>query len=249
MTFCCRKPEDEILARRRPGVLQRRPRGFSATELLIVVAIVLIIGMLSFPVYRRLRLQSDTLYDLNTLRSYQRANMVYAAEHDGWYVPLMVLDVETITGLDYWYRNRQFRSYLGVPPDPSGSVSHYPPSFHSRRKKGFTSIYGWRGTDFSYNDDIHGGSSGRIQPVYQARASQIHRPSQTLAFASSCDWYIIMRLADSYTEKLDETTKGIKGAIAYRYGGKALVCYFDGSTALLSREEVVENRRLWYNDP
>lgn len=62
-------------------------RGFTLVELLVVVAIVAILASLLLPALGRARQQARSTECVNNLRQLYLANTMYAAEHDGFFVP------------------------------------------------------------------------------------------------------------------------------------------------------------------
>lgn len=223
---------------------------FSLLELLVCMVIVAIVAVFAFPAYRRVRLKTKALVSVRNVRNMQLANIRYSADHDGWYVPYAA-DYSPETGKwgDQWLRNKDFMAYLGIRSFPHG-VYDYPPEFLSplatiqRLPDGYGPIQ----FSYGYNVDIYGGSNLPPKPIHHVNAAQIVRPGNLLAFADSVDWWISIERASNYQPPNSggqETYQS--GSIAYRYGGRAAVVFFDGHAELLDRNAVVGNKLLWLN--
>jgi prepilin-type N-terminal cleavage/methylation domain-containing protein len=72
----------------------RRQRGLTLLETLVVIAIVGTLAALLFPVFGQINISKMQVLGLNTLKSLQQANLLYAADNDGWSVPVMKNDSE-----------------------------------------------------------------------------------------------------------------------------------------------------------
>lgn len=212
---------------------------FTLLELLIVTAIVAILVALLFPVYGRIRLTADLDASSQNVRNLQLGNQQYANDHNGAYVPLTNWDETGATGAS-WYSDPEFRQYFGL----SGKSTVWPLSMISPRSQAVNS-QGQRcmQRSYGYNDTTlrthvsWGTPNQRIQP----RVTKVANPSRTIAFADAVDWQITIDGADLYPNP--ETY--VASAIAYRYGGRAAVVFFDGHGGTVTRQEAVGNSLLW----
>ena len=212
------------------------PRGFTLTELLVTVAIVGILSVLVVALVGRGHDAANASRCLSNLRSLQMANIMYAADHHGQYVPDFVnssASPVSSSSQTKWHNNRAFVTMLGVNPAATASV----PSAL------LCPLHGSYSGSNGYGYNFTGLSGGTDTPgwVRGVRQTDIVRPAETLAFADSLDWQINSSHADKYAGSETATTQ----AIAYRHDNSACIAYWDGHVARLPRSQVVGNTKLW----
>ena len=95
----------------------RSKRGFTLIELLVVIAILALLLSVIMPALKKAKDMGKRLVCLSLIRSYGTANMVYAAEYDGKFVPFSQESISGHEG-DYgywderWPENMVYRNYL-----------------------------------------------------------------------------------------------------------------------------------------
>lgn len=73
--------------RARKSQARSRRDGFTLVELLVVIAIIAVLAAILLPALSRARAEARSVQCVNNLRQLYLANVMYAAEHDGCYVP------------------------------------------------------------------------------------------------------------------------------------------------------------------
>ncbi len=215
---------------------RHRISAFSLIEILACAAIVAVLAAVLFPTLQSARLSAQTAKNISNLRAIQSANIAYASDHDGRFVPSSSWDSEG-KGVN-WHENSEFRvNYLNISktgPWPDGRLSPLATLRNDDGKRRTDRSYG-------YNYESLGGTYGTPNTVRQAVAQRMGALSKTLAFADALDWQIKMMAANLYAGK----EEFLGSAIAYRYKGRAGVVFFDGHAEMLQRSDVVNNTELW----
>ncbi len=217
-----------------------QPRGFTIVELLTAIAIIAVLVAILIPVTNSVITNAGVSKNLANLRNLQAANMLYATNNDGLYVPVGTFD-GTGAYKNHWHRNPDFAPiYLEV-----SDVYAWPEELLSP-KAALRDIHGNLMIERSYGYNYTGlGSYGVPDTSRNATLNQVFQPAQTLAFADALDWQIQINGADKYKGVEEVGNPNNNSAIAYRYNDKAGVVYFDGHTELLSRDDVIGNVELW----
>ncbi len=217
-----------------------RSRGFSLVELLMVIAIIAILAAILIPVTSSIRKQGYVTHNLANLRALQAANILYAQENDGSFVPVGAFNENGSYG-SFWYQRDDFVvEYLEIPDPSDWPENRLSPLATQRNPAGELYIsrsYGYNFTEL--------GAYGVANTSRVATINTVADPAQTLAFADALDWQIQMSGANRYVSEEADVNVNQNNAIAYRYDGAAGVVYFDGHTAMLKRADVVDNEKLW----
>jgi prepilin-type processing-associated H-X9-DG protein len=85
--------------------------GFTLVELLVVIVIIITLAALSLMGFRKIREAGDRATTIAVLRQLQVANVGYASEHNGQYVPLSSMD-ENKNRINDWHQSSVFLAYL-----------------------------------------------------------------------------------------------------------------------------------------
>jgi prepilin-type N-terminal cleavage/methylation domain-containing protein len=205
------------LSRIRPGT------GFTLVELLVVIAIIAVLVTVSITVTFRFRKAADRTSAMNAMRQIQMANISYATQNAGSFIPPEAKEVGAdgvVTGETYkWFENPDFISQLkGEVATFSGNgvpdVS-LPPSLMDlavlRVKSAANTTLG---NCFGYTAPSDGSAY---------RQSLLSSPGDSAAFIT-CDEPFV-----------DHSSKA---KIAYRHQDKALVVYYDGRVSVLTKADI-----------
>jgi prepilin-type N-terminal cleavage/methylation domain-containing protein/prepilin-type processing-associated H-X9-DG protein len=180
-------------------------RGFSMIELLISIAIVSLLAALLLPALSRARQMARSVACVSNLKQLYLANTMFAAEHDGHYVPAAPDIDQTGGGLIRWHGARKT---IDDDFDPdAGSLAEYLPDarvkecpvFFEFRERGDVPNAFESGTGgYGYNMPYIGGTSYAEPFPDDLREgtldSRVRLPSQTIMFADAAlpqDGYII----------------------------------------------------------
>lgn len=216
----------------------RTSSGFTLVELLVVITITIVLAALTVVGLSRMRAAGDTATAVRNIRQLQVANVSYATEHDGRYASYFILDEDGKK--NYWYRDLGFLAELTgdnsqlTSADPNKDVpsSLLDPTAYRAKKKSY---------------DLLSGSYGMVHDFMIKRSDQdteryttineITNPSRTAAFLTTTD---LSARYESRNLWWSEPVEGktTNGKTAFRHGNKAIAVYFDGSTGLISREDI-----------
>jgi len=218
-------------------------RAFTLIEVLTVVVIVLILAALLIPVVKNATLAGKQTSSLQRLRSIQMANIQYAGDHDGKYVPSYATIINSSgTGTDFvaWFTNSELLIYLV--PNPQNYWWGNPHKalcsdlIPYELSKTMPTSFGINADGVDYTPD----EWGNWNPIPR-RAPNMPHAGKMMAFAESQDWAVTENACTNYTVPEKQTTN----AVAYRYHNKANVAFFDGHVEQLTKEEIKKNTMLW----
>jgi prepilin-type N-terminal cleavage/methylation domain-containing protein/prepilin-type processing-associated H-X9-DG protein len=221
----------------RPG------RGFSLVELLVAITIILVLAALCFVGFKKARSSANRAVSIRNIAQLQFANTTYTTDHSGDYLKVYDFDDK---GSSYvaWCDNSEFLTILKGDSAflPNGDVDKtHPPSaldpaaYRSKAKwyDRFAASYG-----YAYEGAL-GRSSAWGSPNAESlyKLHQVRQPARTAAFITATDW--IAKYSGRFKWQGSAAVEGYEnGKIAYRYGGKALVVYFDGHVGEVTREDM-----------
>lgn len=217
-----------ISLKQSPGFTIPMRAAFTLIELLTVIAIIGILAAILIPTTAKVRETARATQCASNLRQIQMANIAYASDHKGAYVPLLLVDKDNASQTTYWYQNADFLAYL-VKDRTSASSGRLAKTLNcpTAQSLGNPKV-------FTYGANAHGrGGTWVAGYVRQIKMEEIQRPSQTMAFADGLDWQLYADGAAGYTKDLELLTSSSTHIVAYRHGDKANLVYFDGHIARL----------------
>jgi prepilin-type N-terminal cleavage/methylation domain-containing protein len=195
--------------------------GFTLVELMIVVAMIAVLVTITVTVSLSFRKLADRTSAMNAMRQIQMANISYATEHKGSFVPPVVTQENADgepTGVE-WHENPDFISQLKGPeatfggggtPDLSLPISLMDRAVVRKKSANNTNL-----------DDCFGYTAPSDGAPF--RQAQLSNPADSAAFITCEEPFV------NYTTQ-DE--------IDYRHKEKALVVYYDGRAAIISQADV-----------
>lgn len=224
----------------------RHQHGFTLVELLVTMTIVIILVAISFTIFRSVRTSADVAVATSRLRGLAQANINYATDHNGRFVPIFAFDERGSSG-EHWIYNPEFwemfggdQSFLEDPEEHEGKDG-YPESVLDpvvvRAKARYWSRVS---ASFGYNwENTPGGSWEQRGSDPFHTMTTMKTPSQTCQFVTATDW-IAKYSGRLLWEQMPAEGKTEDGKIAYRHKGKAIVAYYDGHTAMITPEDMKE---------
>ena len=208
-------------------------------ELLVVITIIVILTALSFLSFSRLRTAADRASVAASLRQLQFANQSYAGDHNGRYLPLSSMD-ENQNRINEWHQNSLFLSYhtgdsntldSNQNASPKVPLNLLDPAVVRAKKRLWDRLF----ASYGYNSvGMPAPSPGTDQSFL---VSQVTSPARTAAFITATDWIVDYSGRFLWEEDPVEG-KTTDQRIAYRHGGKAVVVYYDGSSGLISPNDI-----------
>ena len=224
-------------------------KGFTLIELLVVIAIVALLMGILLPALMKAKDHGKRLVCGNHLRTLALANVLYADETDGWYVPIMD---RTLGDNRYWPSNEKFRELVGYKPRAVDVEEgwHAPEEFlcpadiiskkrmHDSQWDNWIS-YGYNLTDWYFSDWFGIGYAGH-------RNTTVPRPAGELIFTESHDWWLWWwgaNYEDGWDVLGQDTITpykqvGCDGPTLYRHSEGVNIAFYDGHTAYMKKDKV-----------
>lgn len=219
--------------RKLPG--GRRPhRGFTLTELLVVITIIVVLAAISFSVVGKLREKANSVVCIGNLKQLGSAILTYSSDHGDQLLPLQGIKEDGSRG-DIWPIVLAKAGYLwatpNVGPPPCGKGVWTCPScdFMSNAYGAYGIVEGI----FNYPENSGAGPT---------RMSAVARPSATWLIGDVMQrqdpkkgWYAIWQKSSKWASG--------HGPAERRHGSKRTnVCMFDGHVESLTSEELKDGR-------
>lgn len=198
-----------------------RSHGFTLVELLVVIVIIAVLATISATATIRFRAAADRSASIGALRQLQIANVSFASENGGSFVPPEAKQVDA-SGVETrvtWFENPDFISHLkgeaatfpsSGAPDVSLSAEFMDAAVVRKKSAKNTTL----NICFGYTTP---------ENVAALKQAQLSNPSSSAAFIT-CD-----------SPFIDHPTKS---KIAYRHQNKALVVYYDGRAAVITKADI-----------
>ena len=212
--------------------------GFTLTELLVVILIVVVLAAFTFLGLSRMRAAGDRATTVAVLRQLQVANVGYAADHNGQYVPLSSMD-ENNNRVNDWHQSSVFLAYLtgdhtnlenNQPVTSSVPVSILDPIVVRAKKRLWNRLFA------SYGYNQVGMPALKPGGDRSFKVSEVTNPARTAAFITATDW-IAKYEGRLLWESSPVEGKSTDGKIAFRHGNKAIVVYYDGSSGFVTPDD------------
>ncbi len=227
---------------------------FTLIELLVVIAIIAILASMLLPALNKSRQTARKIKCIGILKQYGMAGLLYASNHDDYWVPAKEIG-------PMWHTNLAFIASLGSGYDSVNSntvVANNTTSGHTAsgmicpdaaRALSKDISNGMPYIGYSYGVSINDcpPTWGGGDEVYSHKITRIVQPSKRMAFLDGTDWQLNMDRADpgaNYLANGDEFPTQAYVA-AYRHGGNNLLnaALYDGHVETLPSAEVRIARR------
>ena len=225
---------------------------FTLIELLVVISIISLLMAILIPVLNTVRFSAQTLICKSNLHQLLLANIGYATENDGFYVPA-ASDMFDSPGLNRWHG---LRDTLEAPFDPirgplsgylkNGRVKECPTKVNFFKQSDWNTNFEEGSGGYGYNmtylgsrlwhSGINNEQAWRDAYAHTTHITEIKNPGQTLMFAdtamsNSDEYYIEYSFAEppfSIQDGCVVTSFYMSPSIHFRHRNKASIGWADG---------------------
>jgi prepilin-type N-terminal cleavage/methylation domain-containing protein/prepilin-type processing-associated H-X9-DG protein len=221
-----------------------KPTGFTLVELLVVILIIAVLAVLVVLGTSRVRLAAETANSVSSMRQLQAASISYSTDHNGRLVNYSNTDPSG--GVTYWYRNFEFLAYLTGNQElvgkslgdvdentvvPEGLLD---PTVVRAKKRSFTRLPASFGMNHEFIKSATNADGSKEKFILSSKLSDASRTASFVTATDSAVKYAGRKLWwNSPVEG-----KSTDGKMAFRHGDKAVVAYFDGSTGLITKQDI-----------
>jgi prepilin-type N-terminal cleavage/methylation domain-containing protein/prepilin-type processing-associated H-X9-DG protein len=211
-------------------------RGFTLTELLVVIVIIAVLAVLSFSMFGRMRSAADKVAATRKLSQLQLANSSYAGDNNGKFVSFRIDDEEG-NRVGWWYQVPEFLNYFrgevyeaNGQPSKTVPLEMLDPKVVRAKQKLYNSMAG------SFGINVNGLPSTATKDVDRYyNTSNVTKPEQSMSFGSASDVSLRHGARFKWDGKEGVTHDS---RVAYRHNNKAIFVFFDGHVEELSKQDL-----------
>lgn len=220
---------------------KRSTPGFTLVELLVVILIIAGLAALSSIGIIKMRRSGDRAAAIEVMHQLAIANTTYSIDHNGQFVPIVTKDENNAIAME-WYRDPAFRSYLTGDPDETQKDASQmivapqsvidPVVFRAKKRQydRLSASYGFNSTGLTWPQSSQ-------SPPMSYKLSQVASPSRTAFIVSSTN-YMVSYAGRKLWWDAPVEGKTTTDKMAFRHGDKAIVVYYDGSSGMVSKDDM-----------
>ncbi len=226
----------------------RQPsHGFTLVELLVVIVIIAALVGIGIGTMVKFRNSADKLNAGSSLRQLQLANVSYAADHNGAFVPIYSFNSERQGS--YWPSNAEFLTLLfgdNEIYESNGNVdatvpTHFLDKAYVKAAGNDPNATKFFGGPYGYNHTTElkatGVGWGGKNSSGGTRITQIKNPARTAAFALCTNW--ILNYSGRFEYLINPTSASHPSSmLVYRFNNKVPVAFYDGHVEYLSPQDI-----------
>lgn len=206
-------------------------------EILVVMAIILVIAAIAFPVYSSIQMKGNKAYALNNMKNLASAMGTYTSQNNG------TLPAEDSKGADTWQtaaKPENEKAWYNALPKllgqkSVGDFSAFPRDFYSKQNILFLPGATYPASDKKLQDPMFAiaintklarkNEDGKKEPVMM---SQIINPAKTVMFLEQGMPSEQRTIAVQSKKDYDGSPKGSAKSFIGRYNGQGYLTFFDG---------------------